>query len=122
MRIVASSPDASAAVSVSVRPTDLETVTAATLPIVRPLTDELLRQDDRIRAIPEPVAVSVDGLPGYRYGYRYRREDGGEGAHIHYFLFRGDQLIQIVLQAEPAARLPALRPTFEKIARSFEVR
>lgn len=119
VRLVASSPDASAAVSVSVRKSDLETVTADTLAVVRPLTDDLLRADDRISDPPEPEQVAVDGLPGYRYAYTYRDDDGGRGAHIHYFLFKGDRLIQIVLQAVPATKLAALQPTFDEIARTF---
>ena len=118
VRIVASSRDASAAVSVSVRKSGLETVTADSLPIVRPLTDDLLREDDRIREVPEPVAVTIDGLPGYRYTYTYRQARG-EGAHVHYFLFKGDRLVQIVLQAVPASKLPALQSTFDRIAQSF---
>jgi hypothetical protein len=119
VRFVASSPDASAAVSISVRKSDLETITPDTLPIVRPLTDDLLRQDKRIRSIPEPVALIVDGLPGYRYTYNYRRQSGGDGAHIHYFLFKGDRVIQMVLQAVPATKLSALQPTFDALARTF---
>jgi len=119
VRFVASSPDASAAVSISVRKSDLETITMDTLPIVRPLTDDLLRQDRRIRSIPEPVAVTLDGLPGYRYTYTYRRAGGGDGAHIHYFLFKGDRVIQLVLQAVPAAKLGELQATFDEVARTF---
>ena len=119
VRLVAASPDASAAVSLSVRKSDLETVTADTLPIVRPLTDDLLRQDDRVDAVPEPEAVTLDGLPGYRYTYTYRRDAGGRGVHVHYFLFRGDRLIQIVLQAVPASKLDSLQPTFDRVAQSF---
>lgn len=118
VRLVASSRDSSAAVSVSVRRSDLETVTAETLPIVRPLTDDLLRQDNRIRELPEPVPVTIDGLPGYRYTYTYRQARG-EGAHMHYFLFKADRLVQIVLQAVPASELPALQSTFDRIAQSF---
>lgn len=120
VRLVASSPDNSAAVSISVRKSELETVTAETLPIVRPLTDDLLRADTRIETVPEPVPVTVDGLPGYRYTYTYRREQGGKGAHIHYFLFKGDRLIQMVFQAVPAAKLESLQPTFDAIAASFD--
>jgi hypothetical protein len=119
VRLVASSPDASAAVSVSVRKTDLEPITAQTLPIVRPLTDDLLREDKRIGTVPQPVQVSADGIPGYRYTYTYRGDDGRRGAHIHYFLFKADRLIQIVLQAVPASKLAALQPTFDDVARSF---
>ena len=119
VRFVASSRDASAAVSVSVRKSELEPVTAESLPIVRPLTDDLLRQDDRIGAVPEPEPVTVDGLPGYRYTYTYRRDEGGNGAHVHYFLFKPDRLVQLVLQAVPAAKLESLRPTFARMAASF---
>jgi len=119
VRVVAGSPDGAAAVSVSVRKSDLETVTPGTLAIVRPLTDDLLREDDRIGTLPEPEAVISDGLPGYRYTYTYRDDDGGQGAHIHYFLFKADRLIQIVLQAVPATKLAELQPTFDEVAGSF---
>ena len=119
VRLVAAAPDASAAVSMSSRVSNLETVTADTLPIVRPLTDDLLKADDRIRSLPAPDAVTLDGLPGYRYTYTYRTQNGGEGAHVHYFLFKQNRLVQIVLQAVPAANLPSLQPTFDRIARSY---
>lgn len=122
VRILASSPDGSAAVSVSVRKAGLEPVTPQTLPVVRPLTEDLLRADRDIEKIGEPVAVTVDGVPGYRYVYTYRRADGRDGAHVHYFLFtQQGRLIQIVLEAVPASRLPALQPTFDRIADSFRV-
>jgi hypothetical protein len=120
VRLVASAPDASASLSVSVRKSDLEAVTDDTLSIVRPLTDELLRQDKRIGAIGEPVAVKIGGLPGYRYTYTYTKADGSDGAHVHYFLFKGARLIQLVLQAVPASRLQALQPTFDRIAGTFQ--
>jgi hypothetical protein len=120
VRIIASAPDESAAVSVSVRKIDLEPVTVDTLPIVRPLTDGFLREDTRIKKIGEPEAVTVDGLPGYRYTYDFRKADRTDGAHVHYYLFKDKRLIQIVLQAVPASSLPALQPTFEAIARTFD--
>lgn len=119
VRLVASSPDASAAVSVSVRKSDLEPVTSESLPIVRPLTDDLLRQDTRIKSVPEPEAVTIDGLAGYRYTYTYRTQDGGDGAHVHYFLFKPDRLVQVVLQAVPASKLTSLQPTFNRVVASF---
>jgi len=63
--------------------------------------------------------VIGDGLPGYRYTYTYRDDDGGQGAHVHYFLFKADRLIQIVLQAVPATKLAELQPTFDEVAGSF---
>ena len=119
VRLVAASPDESVGVSISVRKSGLEPVTERTLPIVRPLTDGLLRADSRVNGVPAPVAVSLDGLPGYRYQYTYRTRDGGNGAHVHYFLFEVRRLIQLVLQAVPASRLAKEDPTFESIAGTF---
>ena len=120
IRILASSPDGSAGVSVSVRKSGLEPVTSQTLPVVRSLTDDLLKADNRIVAVGEPVPVTVGGLPGYKYTYTYRTQDETEGAHVHYFLFKAERLVQVVLQAVPAARLDALQPTFQRIADTFE--
>ena len=106
VRILASSPDSSAAVSVSVRKSGIEEpVTQQNLPVVRTLTDDLLQgrhPDHRDQPIRWPVTVG--GLPGYRYRYTYRTADKTEGAHVHYFLFKDDRLVQLVLQAVPATR------------------
>ena len=119
VRLVASSPDASAAVSISVRKSDLETVTARH-PSDRSTAHRRPAARGRPhRALPEPAPVTVDGLPGYRYTYTYRNDGGGRGAHIHYFLFKADRLIQMVLQAVPATKLAALQPEFDEIARTF---
>ena len=120
VRILASSNDGVAGVSVSVRKSGLETVTAETLPVVRPLTDDLLNADTRIPAKGQPAAVTVGGLPGYKYTYTYRTQNKSEGAHVHYFLFKDERLVQFVLQAVPASRLDALAPTFQQIADTFE--
>jgi hypothetical protein len=120
VRILASSSDGSAGVSVSVRKSGLEPVTAKTLPVVRPLTEDLLKADTRITARSQPAAVTVGGLPGYKYTYTYRMQDRSEAAHVHYFLFKDDRLVQLVLQAVPAARLDALASTFQQIADTFE--
>jgi hypothetical protein len=121
VRILASSPDGSAGVSVSVRKSGLEEpVTAQSLPVVRTLTDDLLRADSRILKISDPVAVTLGGLPGYRYTYTYRTQDKTEGAHVHYFLFSDERLVQLVLQAVPATKIDALKPVFDQIAASFE--
>lgn len=122
VRLLASAPDGSASVSLSVRPTELATVTSDTLPIVRPLTDQLLAEDQRVIGGGAPVAVELGGLPGYRYDYEFRKQGGGKGAHIHYFLFRGRRLMQIVFQAEPASRMAQVQATFNRIAGSFEGR
>jgi len=123
VRILVSSPDNAAAASVSVRKSGIEEpVTLQTLPVVRPLTDDLLREDTRITELTQGEAVTIGGLPGYRYRYTYRTANGTEGAHVHYYLFKDDRLVQLVLQAVPSTQLPALQPTFEQIADTFEGR
>lgn len=121
VRILASSSDASAGVSVSVRKSGLsEEVNQRNLPVVRSLTDDLVRSDQRITGRTDPVAVTVGGLPGYRYRYTYTTADKTEGAHDHYFLFKKGRLVQIVLQAVPSTDLRTLQPTFDRIVASFK--
>lgn len=121
VRILVSSPDASAGASVSVRKSGLTAdVNLRNLPAVRPLTDDLIAADNRITAKADPVPVTVGGLPGYRYRYTYTTTDKTEGVHDHYFLFKTGRLVQLVLQAVPATNLKALQPTFDRIVASFE--
>ena len=121
VRILVSSRDASVGASVSVRKSGLtEEVNSRNLALVRPLTDDLVAGDDRITARADPVAVTVGGLPGYRYRYTYKTADKTEGVHDHYFLFKQGRLVQLVLQAVPATSLKALQPTFDRIVASFQ--
>jgi hypothetical protein len=115
--LVAAGPSAS--LSVRVSQTEIESVTPQSLPVVKQLTDELIAADQRARQLSPPTAVSIGGLPGYRYRYAYTAPDGSTGAHLHYFLFKPRKLIQLVFQAVPATRLEALEPTFERIAASL---
>lgn len=96
-------------------------VTTETLPVVRGLTDDLVKADPRVKQLAAPVAVVAGGLPGWRYRYTYGSGESG-GAHDHYFLFKGKQLIQLVFQAVPAERLATLAPVFDSIAASFRGR
>ncbi len=96
-------------------------VTQATLPIVRKYTDDLVSADPRAKQLKQPLAVLVGGLPGWRYRYTFG-EGADSGAHDHYFLFKGGRLIQLVFQAVPAERLPAVEPIFDGIAASFRGR
>ena len=122
VRILATSPDGSAGVRVSVRKTELEPVTEQGLPAVRQLIDDLLKAEGPINVLAGPDQVTVDGLPGYRYVYTYRDQDNTDAAHVRYFLFKGTRLVQIVMQASPASRLPTLQPTFDRIVDTFEAR
>ncbi len=121
VRILASSTDGSAGVSVSVRRSGLEEpVTVQSLPVVKTLTDDLIKADTRITAIGAPAQVTIGGLPGWRYNYTYLMQDKSVGAHIHYYLFKDQRLVQLVLQAVPSTKLTGLEPTFAQIAKTFE--
>ena len=96
-------------------------VTQETLPIVRKFTDGLVSADARASQITDPVPVLAGGLPGWRYRYTYGSGATG-GAHDHYFLFKGERMIQLVFQAVPAERLPAVAAVFDSIAASFRGR
>ena len=93
-------------------------VTRDTLPIVRKYTDGLVSADRRATQLTDPVAVIAGGLPGWRYRYTFGSGATG-GAHDHYFLFKGARMIQLVFQAVPAERLPAVAAVFDGIAASF---
>jgi hypothetical protein len=96
-------------------------VTTKTLPIVRQYTDGLVSADARTKQLTAPAAVVLGGLPGWRYRYTFGAGPTA-GAHDHYFLFKGTQLIQLVFQSVPASRLPSLAPVFDHIAASFRGR
>ena len=120
--LLAATRDDAASLLVRVSPSGLEeTVSAEALPIVRKYTDSLLSADQRAKQLTDPVAVGVGGLPGWRYRYTYGSGATG-GAHDHYFLFKDRMLVQLVFQAVPAKRLPALAETFDSIAASFRGR
>lgn len=95
---------------------EIEKVSEQTLPIAREFTDSLLSADQRARMLEAPEAITLGGMLGYRYRYTYSASDGSAGAHVHYFLFRPEQLVQLVFQAIPASGLAAAEPTFESIA------
>jgi hypothetical protein len=106
----------SASLSLRVTRTELENVKQETLPVVRQLTDKLIAADDRAVLLSAPAAISLGGLLGYRYRYRYTGKDGSTGAHVHYFLFKHGRLIQLVFQSVPETSLSSAEPTFERIA------
>jgi hypothetical protein len=115
--VAALSPSTS--LSMRAAKSQLEDVTTRNLPVVRELTDDLIAADKRAKLLSAPEPIAVGGLPGYRYRYAYTTADGGDGAHVHYFLFKKDLLIQLVFQALPAASLASVEPTFNTIAGSL---
>lgn len=119
--LLVSDEDTSSSLLVRVTAVGLAPVTRKTLPVVRGLTDDLIKADPRAKLLVDPVPVVVGGLPGWRYRYTYTADATG-GAHDHYFLFKGGRMIQLVFQAQPAARLPAEAKTFDRIAATFKGR
>lgn len=117
--VIADNPSSSLLMRVSA--VGLAPVTRETLPVVRKFTDELIGADPRAQQLVDPVPVVLGGLTGWRYRYTYGSGETG-GAHDHYFLFKGGRMIQLVFQAAPATRLPALAATFDGIAATFNGR
>jgi hypothetical protein len=116
---IADGPSASLLIRVSA--VGLAPVTREKLPVVRKLTDALIASDPRAKQLVAPAPVVLGDLPGWRYRYTYGSGETG-GAHDHYFLFKGGRMIQLVFQAAPASRLPALATRFDRIAATFKGR
>lgn len=86
----------------------------------RKITDNLLKAAGKVSIVSGPKRVSVGGLPGYLYLYTYRNAAGQRGGHAHYFLFRSNQtMLIIVFEVAPADRFAALGPLFDTIARTL---
>ena len=69
-----------------------------------------------------PTRVELDGLPGWHYLYRFADSASSDiGVHSHYFLFDGDRMVVLVLQALPATRFAELADLFDDIALSLRV-
>lgn len=95
-------------------------VTAGTLPIVRGLTDKLVRADRHVRLLGPPRPIVLGGLPGYRYIYTFKASGMRQrGAHAHYFLFKGGKMIALVFQVVPARRLSELAPSLDQVLHTF---
>jgi hypothetical protein len=116
--VAALSPSTS--LSLRASKSQLKDVTAQTLPVVKQFTDDLVAADKRATLLTAAEPIEVGGLPGYRYRYTYTTKDGGTGAHVHYFLFKHDLLLQLVFQALPARALSQVEPTFDRIAGSLK--
>jgi len=96
------------------------TVTRDTLGEARGLTDSLIGSDSRVKLLSSPRAITLDGLPGYRYVYTYRSgPDGSRSAHVHYFVFKDKRLISLVFQVSPASALKRASDALDRIAGTF---
>ncbi len=88
----------------------------------RKLTDKLVRAVGRVKLLRPPTRVTLGGLAGYLYLYTFPvGTTGQQAAHAHYFLFRGQTLITIVFQTQPAERLARLAPLFDRLGETLRV-
>jgi hypothetical protein len=86
------------------------------------LTDRLVRSAGGAKPLRPPRRVTLAGLPGYLYIYTFRDPaTGAQGAHAHYFLFRGQSLLTIVFQVVPADGFARLAPLFDRLGETLRV-
>ena len=107
--------------SLLIRASELqEPVGPQQLPAARQVTDKLVTSNKTVQMITEPKQIELGGLPGFFYFYSFKdAASGQEGAHSHFFLFKGKTMISMVFQTLPRERFATTAPTFDKIAASF---
>lgn len=77
---------------------------------------------DSITQLGEPQVVERNGLRGWSYVYQFEDEQSGEtGVHLHSYLFQGDTMYVLVLQALPQGAIQELEPIFTRIQRSLRL-
>lgn len=85
-------------------------------------TGELVTERTGVEIVAGPNPVSLAGLDGWFYLYRFTDEATGlTGVHSHYFLFRDTTMFVVVFQALPEASFEERAPTFDQIAESLQV-
>jgi hypothetical protein len=97
-------------------------VDEAKLPAAKEVTDKIVLSGDGIQLLAQPAVVHQSGLPGYFYFYSFRDPASGqEGAHTHYFLFKGSTMISFVFQALPKDAFQELGRLFDQVIATFRV-
>lgn len=84
------------------------------------VTNAVLSTPDAHLTVLASQQVNVGGLPGIYYLYYFPSGDE-QGVHGHYFLFDGNRMFTIVVQALPAADFQQLATTFDTVVQSFTV-
>lgn len=110
-------------VSMLVRVTPIHlafTVTPENVSKLRPVADRQVEADQRVHQVRPPRKVVLDGVPGYLYLYTFRSGVTGRVvAHAHYILFKGNAVIALVFQVDPAPTLVSAAPMLDRVARTF---
>ena len=83
------------------------------------LTEALVRSNKSAKIL-QQRDITIDGMPGYYYLYTYADASGQEGAHAHYFLYRGRKAHQIVFQAVPTNDFQQLAFVYDQVVESFK--
>jgi hypothetical protein len=102
-------------------------VTAANLSAAEPLATRVLKQGKDVKLLKtryrQPIVASnlLGGLPGLLYIYTFKATNGEMGAHAHYFVFNGKELITLVFQVLPSTNFVSLSHLFDQIATTFHV-
>ncbi|HEV3400496.1 MAG TPA: hypothetical protein VG078_01645, partial [Acidimicrobiales bacterium] len=65
-------------------------------------------------------SLTVNGMIGFRYLYTFTDESSGiQGAHLHYFLFQGHKMHDLIFQALPTESFTQIEGVFGQMLESF---
>jgi hypothetical protein len=86
------------------------------------LTDRLVAKGQNVKQLRPPrIIEDVGGLPGWLYIYSFQDPASKQpGAHAHYFLFRGKEMITLVFQTVPSESFAGYSRLFDRIAGTFK--
>ncbi len=106
-------------VSVRVQRTEVPT-TSENIANIKAVTDGIVGSNATAKVLNQRQ-LTVNGMPGYYYLYTFIDEEtGAEGAHGHYFLFRGRKMHSIIFQAIPSQDFAGLAAVFDQVAETFQ--
>lgn len=106
-------------VSVRVDRTEVPT-TVENIANIKAVTDGIVGTNASAKVL-QQRPVTFNGMPGYYYLYTFTDEaTGAEGAHGHYFLFKGRKMHSLVFQTIPATEFGPLAAIFDQVAESFQ--
>jgi len=105
--------------SVRVDRTEVPT-TVDNLANIKAVTDGIVGTNASVKVL-QQRQVTFNGMPGYYYLYTFTDEESGaEGAHGHYFLFKGRKMHSLVFQAIPTQEFASLAGVFDQVAETFQ--
>ncbi|MGH3928840.1 MAG: hypothetical protein ACRDTF_02555, partial [Pseudonocardiaceae bacterium] len=120
-QILLSASDATEQNAFLVRAVELpQTVGQQELEAAKELTDRIVGANPTAQLLFEPRALELAGLPGYWYFYSFKDEASGQqGAHSHYFLFKGNTMLSFVFQTIPLGEFKNSAAAFDQITASL---